>query len=162
MATTTNYTVNNTRRRVDMYVMGSLDFTSEDVQETNQTMAAEEGGRVCAGIVKVAQKVAITLLAGNILNDYDWGTSLASLMLSNQLQTIKTEMDSVLAAGVKYVQTSLVKEEDPKLPDDELIGEVVLQDWYLDTVNNKLVLSVSVSTRNFETMPIVVPISIVP
>ena len=162
METVSNYTIGTRVRRVDLYVMGPLDFASSESQLTAQTMGADIGGRVCAGIVKVAQKVVVTMLANNVVNDSSWGTSLGSLLLSGKLGTIKSELGAVLEAGVKYTQSSLIAEEDVNLPDDERISELTLLTWDMDVYNSLLNVSVSVSTRNYETLPIIVPIPIVP
>jgi len=162
MATSTNYSVNGRIRRVDLYVMGALDFGSGDTQLTSPSMQATAGGRVCAGIVKLAQKVCIELLTYLPMSDLDWGTDIGLLVRQPNASIIRSSIGDTASAAVKKVMTDIIAEERAWLPDDERLLQVALLGWSIDNATQKIKIDVSVTNRNFESLPIVIPISIVP
>lgn len=162
MATTTNYTTNGVSRKVDLYVMGAFNFNSQSTQPLAPTLGAESGGQVCAGVVKVAQKIVSYLLTLAIPYDDGWGTAItASLVYSNQYQ-IQQLFPTVMISAISDMVKNLTAQETDTTPLDERISQVSMEDWSLDGHNGILKVSLSLRVQSGLTTNIVVPISIVP
>lgn len=173
MSTTTNYTTtvfNSTSyvassvvRKVDLYIMGMFNFSSDQAQKTSPTLAVETGGKVCAGMVKLAQKVVQTLLTFDVVYETaDWGNSLSSLLLNGVGHQIQSDFSSFMNSALGRVTDQIQGQETDDMPDDERLQDVTMTDWSFDRPNGRLTASLQVVTRLNTVMPIVVPISVVP
>lgn len=162
MATTTNYTSNGVTRKVDLYVMGAFNFDSRAVQPTSMSMGSETGGQVCAGIVKLAQKVVNYLMSLGVFYDRQWGTGLSGVLLTYSQFQISQEFPSVITSVLSSTLTALQLQELDTDPLDERISSLALVSWNLDQPAGKLTLNLQLGSQSGDLTPIVVPISIVP
>ena len=164
MATTTNYTKSGATRKVDLYVMGRFDHSSGERQLTQPSISVPSGGFVCAGIVKLAQKIIITILSVRVAYDPEWGTVLTHLVLSggNNNGTIQENFAYVMSDALDKTKAALKQEENPLTQLDERISELLLEDWRFFNGRTGISVVISLTTMSNETVEIVVPISIAP
>jgi len=160
--TTTNYTIDGVVRKVDLYAMGPFNFEYSEVQRTNPTLAVESGGRVCSGIVKLAQKVVNTILAYNVYYDFDWGTKLSAFIMAGNTSQIAGVLGVLLADITELVTTQLRSAEQTTLPADERIGVLRVEDYAYIRAQSKVTVSFNLRSQSGEQITLVVPISIVP
>jgi hypothetical protein len=90
-------------------------------------IAPDERGKICTGIVKLAQRFLLELLteAGSVLYDQSRGTAfMTDLRLGRVRTVIDAEISFALAADDAKLQLQL--EETDEMPEDEQFGRVEL------------------------------------
>jgi len=162
MSTTTNYTLNGGVRKVDLYIMGPYSFKESTLQLTKPTLASAGGGQVCAGIVKLAQKVVGVLLSYNLYYDLDWGTQLFPFILSGNGAQVHRLLPALMAGATAAVVAQIRGSEPFNLPDDERIGNFRMTDYTYDRLGGRVSVVLGVTSRSNEQISVVTPISIVP
>lgn len=160
MSTTTNYTTNGVTRKVDLYTQGVFNFNRDSMQQLNPSMGVSQGGYVCAGVVKLAQKAVNTLLNYDLFYDTAWGTALSALLMAGNMTTVRREFAAFMGAALNGVVQQLSEQYTSTTPLDEQLDGFRMTSWtvYLDTVTVNLQLV----TKNHVKLDIVVPISVVP
>ena len=160
MSTTTNYATNGVVRKVDLYVQGALNFDSTTRQQVYPTLAVEQGGQVCAGIVKLAQKALNTLMSYDIFYDPSWGTGFSTLIMSGNSHLIRREFNSFIVSALNLVLQELRDQETETTPADEKVQGLHMLSWSITT--DALRCSIQVVSAATTSVIIVVPISVVP
>lgn len=162
--TTTNYTVTKSgkavTRKVDLYVQGVMNFGSTGLQQMFPTLGVEQGGSVCAGIVKLAQKAFNTLMNYSPMYDYDWGTALTALLVAGSPALFRRDLATFMTSALEGVITQLQEQETVNTPDDERIRDFIMTDWYIN--RDTLLIALKVVSQKQEVTALVIPISIVP
>ena len=165
MSTTTNYTrddVEGQLRKVDLYMMGPLSFGDQSMQATAPTLNVETGGQVCAGIVKLAQKVVSVLLSYNVYYDFDWGTRLFPFIAAGSAGNIRAILGPLLADAAESVVNDIRSGETEDMPSDERIKNLYSQDFIYDKASSSVIVMLDVLSQADIVTAIVVPVSIVP
>lgn len=164
MKTTTNYTATVAQtavtRKVDLYVQGLLNFESDGTQQLAPSLLTASGGSVCAGIVKLAQKVYNTLMSYDIAYDRDWGTALSPLMMTTNIGLIRREFSDFMTLALAGITDQIRAQETTDMPDDERVRVLSLADWGL--YGDYLKALIYVTSMSGDAITLVVPISVVP
>jgi hypothetical protein len=149
-------------RKVDLYVMGAFNFGSSARQRTSPSLVVEKGGQVCAGAVKLAQRMLITMMAYNVYYDPTWGTTLLRIVSSCAPQAIMPYLQQSMALIINNTVSQLQAQETDDMPADEKIDHAYMDDAAYDRGLGKLSLSIILVSQSKENIPLTVPISVVP
>lgn len=110
-------------RKVDLYVMGTPALTIGDALTAPLTFQSETGGRVAAGLAKLMQKVAITLLSSVIPYDPGWGTPLSKYIIGG---ASRREITQIIMRSVDYVGKQLSEPATLERPLDEQLSHLTV------------------------------------
>ena len=147
-------------RKVDLCFTPFLNVGSGQEQETVMTLGEENGGYVCAGHVKLAQKVLFLLLSPRFYVTRDGQIALYSLLKRSTMYYIRTLFEATFIDAATEVQRFIQAQETDDDPPDERLAQITLVSWDIDSSIGKLTAYVSVQTLDIETPEIVVPLSI--
>jgi len=162
---TTNYTytdVNVQLRKVDLYIMGQPNIIPNVVQKSAPTLNVETGGQICAGIVKLSQKVVNVMLSYNVYYDFDWGTKLFPFIISGSATNIQAVLGTLLAAVAESVVSDISSGETDDAPLDELIKDMYSRSFTYSKADSRVVVFFDIVSQADIVTSIVVPISTVP
>lgn len=167
MSTTTNYSAvtpsgQAVTRKVDLYIMGDLNFGSSTLQKTAPSLSVDTGGKVCAGLAKLAQKTLLVLLSYSIYYDFDWGTGLYRALLSGNFTGLQRNLGPLLAAYIDIASRQIISAQTSDMPPDETLFRLQMNEFTIDRANQKIILSLSVVSNSKDVTTIVVPITVVP
>lgn len=162
--TTSAYFINSAQRKVDLFIMSNFNFdTIHTKQRVTADLGVETGGQVCTGIVKLCQKVMLTILTAALLYDEDqWGTTLSQLLITGATSSLRENLDATLTSAINRTTDLLKLQQDDNTPADEALYDIVLENADYDWASSTLSVSLSVENAMGDTADLVVPISLVP
>ena len=146
-------------RTLDLCILGDLPYAENTRSEVNSTLDISKGGQICAGVVKLTQKVMVLLLTYAHRYDSEWGTSLPEVAMSGTIDKAAERLAQVLPETMQRVVGLLKSEEFIDTPLDERIrqldqyGETVI-DYETGTLN----VGFALSTLNGVTNTIIIPL----
>jgi len=152
-------TTNYSGRKIDICILGDLPYAADSSGEVTTTLDLGIGGQLCAGIVKLLQKVLIALLTYNYRYDPAWGTSLPEALTRGNLTTALNVINAEVPIVLEAVSELLRRQEFLETPLDEridrldLAGEVTA-DYDTGTIS----MGIRVTTLQGTTNQIVVPL----
>lgn len=142
-------------RSVDL----SIFDTTEDPGVQILPLVFVDAGEVTTGILKLAQIVLRFILTekGTMPSDSTYGASFMSLLLSGQLHTetqLAAEFNNAATEAIDFIRLY----ETSSLPDDEKIGDIILEDY--SVAYDRATIRFKVVSLAKEDREIIVPISI--
>ena len=152
MTRTTNYD----NRRVSLNIYDTFNFSSDFQQKTRLGLGSFEGGKVCAGIVKLVQRVLTLLLTDFIPFDPEWRTNLAVQIRGN----MPANANSLVAVSVYQVKQQMARVIREDTPDDERLADISIDDVSYNDNKTVLRISLSILSAAGETRDLVVPINL--
>ena len=147
-------------RIVDMCFMPDLNVGSSLPQQVDMTLAEERGGFVCAGHVKLAQKVFLNLFSPRFYTDSEGHLSLASLLKNNTLYYVQTTFEVAFIDTAAQVKKFIQARETDDDPPDERLYSINLTSWSIDPAEGRLSAFITITTYDIASPEIVVPITI--
>jgi len=152
-------TTNYDGRTLDLCILGGLSYAAGTREEVHSTLDLAIGGQVCAGVVKLMQKVLVLMLTYSHRYDPDWGTSLPEVISEGSLSRVASRLEQRLPEIMEDVTATLRAQEFIDTPLDERIDSITREG---DISVNYDELSVSVQLRvitlNGSSTTIIVPL----
>lgn len=118
-----------------------------------------DGGLVCTGVQKLAQRWLVEFLtpAGSLQYLPARGCDLPNQLRRGELRTA-LDAEQAFHLSAHQVRLNLLAEEDDTMPDDERLGEVVLNT--LGVVGDALTVTVTVASRAGGTARAILPVAV--
>ena len=137
-------TTNYDGRKLDFCILGTLPYAAGELAEVNTTLDLVLGGRVCAGVVKLMQKVLVLFMTYTYRYDPSWGTVIPEVITTGNLNTVVTQLEQSMPKAMEKVANTLRTQEYADTPLDERVAKIE-QDG--ETVVDYNTLTISVSLR---------------
>lgn len=156
MARTTNY--DNRRVSLSIYSSG-FNYQSDAEQAAPTTLNGENGGFVCAGIVKLCQSVLVFLLSDDVVFDPQWGSAIPRYM-DGSVQSLSTDIENILENAFSETIRQLQFNERDDAPDDERIQGISLRNWSFIEEGTGITVSIQVTSAAGESRDLVIPLNL--
>lgn len=148
-------------RSIDILIFQdhSYNFTKEDVRIS--WFANERGdGKICTGIVKMAQKAIVVLLTHTQFFDRRWSTDLPTAVfgsgsLTKAQQRIEQDFGIYAQQALELLQAQELVED----PRDEKIRDILLEDISIDRGQGIMNLSIRIEVLSGDDTVLVIPIA---
>ena len=147
-------------RKIDLCFMPDINVGSSQSQRLGMTLGEERGGFVCAGHVKLAQKVMFLLFSPRFYTTRDGQITLFSLLRRGTLYYVRSMFETSFLDAAQQVKRFIQAKETDADPADERLASITLESWSVDSTAGKLEAYVSVQTFDISKPAIVVPLSI--
>jgi len=152
-------TTNYDGRKLDLCIMGGIEYSGGSTSEVLSTLDLQLGGRVCAGVVKLMQKVMVLMLTFTYRYDPSWGTVLPEIITLGNINSVVAQLEQQLPKIMEKVANTLKTQEYADTPLDERIALIEQDgDTLVDHDNLSISIRVRVTTLNGISNTIVVPI----
>ena len=154
MPTTTDYT----DRTRDLCIYTNFDWADAAMQAVDISLNGIEGGLICSGTVKLAQKVLIALLSYG--SAYD---TVPSSLLAEYLQTGESRPARLYSAiTIAFTQTkAYINNNLPDdAPDDERVSSIKLVEWNYDRAAGSLDIEIEVYSVGGSNFPLLIPLNV--
>jgi len=134
------------------------------LQQLDQTFGIDDGqgGNVCAGFPKLAQKVLTLMLTYDHYYDPYWGSEFGRVVSAQTLQEAERRAREYYAIAISDVTRLLRSQEDYTTPIDERIYTLELAGLTADSSTGKLDVSFKVTAISGHATVMQMPIPIVP
>ena len=148
-------------RRFDVLALQGVQ-PSGDIQLTQTLFNLANGGEVCTGIQRLAQRWTLEFMTIRGSMPYHMAGRGSDFMLWVKHGLLRSEFDvrAYFNFAAQQVKTNLINEETTDMPDDERLQQATLQQIVL--FDGSLGLSVNVSSLAGTTRDVILPISITP
>jgi len=146
-------------RTLDLCILGALPYSAQTTAEVDSTLDIARGGQICAGVVKLMQKVMILLLTYSQRYDPFWGTDVPEALLSGNLNKAATRLGQTLPTAMSEVVASLKAQEYLEMPLDERIDRLEqVDEMTVDYLTGSISIKIRVTTLLGAQIELVVPI----
>lgn len=156
MARTTNY--DNRRVSLSIY-SSSFNYYSDAEQLAPTTLNGDQGGFVCAGIVKLCQSVLVFLLSDDLIFDSTWGSAIPRYM-SGSVQYFAQNIENVMSAAFTETKREMQHYQRDDAPADEQLSDLSLLSWDLMPDGTGITMTIQVTSVAGEQRNVVVPLNI--